>query len=489
MKLFNFINPLWLLKKLTFTIQYQEGDVYDVNGQSVTTLGGYTLDETPSTSQTAPTQNYFTGSGVPWYNNSNNNNQNYGSQSSGNYQGALAPTGNSQYQYNTPAVYNPQADQSFWQNSASEQYSQDWQQQQSSSLNNTQAGSAFNELNKKYNLSETYGQEFQQAWEQAMSQSLGTSQSLNQMQVSDPIGYYNLVMSELAGTSGNTEAGYQALQNILYGATPEFDAQQYQDLQKTAIGQAIATAMSGPQAHGMGETDQDRQAAFAAEAAGVPIAQMSLDAQKEYDFQNLAASIQAADSLASSRGDLVEGLMPTLTSLFGETTSGETIEQQQQLSQMESMATNTMYQQQIAEEIAERIGTSSEWSQEQIDSFSTALSATLATSLGSIFGKSAESGGGKWICSVCVAHGHIDLRLLVKELATIQLNPMLFQKARKGYDIWGIAVARWLSDKPRISKIIAPFARTFMEYITGERNLRHRIMFHSVVKFSELFAK
>jgi hypothetical protein len=432
-----------------------------------------------NTNTNQPSNNYSfnapSNSGSNYYGNSNTGgtggNTNYNP-----YTGALSNWGN-------------QSGRNFGQFSGTQQQSTDTTRQSSQANQQGRFGEVFNNLDTQYGLTSAYGSEFQQSFEEALMNSLVQNQSLQSTSVDDPIGYLPLVLSELGMTTDQSAAGSQGLQSILYGNTPQFDAQAWQRMQQQSIGENVAMAMSQPGMLGLGETDQQRQAAFAGAAAGTPLAQASLEAQSQYDFNNLAAQIQAADTLESSRRDLVQTLLPTLTQYFGSTSEGMSTQETQQLNQISSMLTNQYMQQQVTQSIAQQIGESSGWSEEQVNTFAESLSQTLAESYGSILGTAAEGGGGKWICSVCVAHGWIPFEKLVWEQAIIKLNPHLFEKARKGYDRWGLSLAKWLQDKPRVSRFIAPFAEAFMDYIGGARRWHNRWMFKFVIKTSELFAR
>lgn len=328
----------------------------------------------------------------------------------------------------------------------------------------------------------------------SLTQQQSMGQTTGQTQVTDPINFLQLLQQEQAIAEADTLPATQALVDIVSGGQPiEVDRQAFLDLQNQQIRDAVNQATRGQAALGAGDTDVDRLAAAATARAAAPttaqLAQLELDAA----VNDLAARVQAGEIISGGGAgtQLVAQALQPLTELFGTETVGTTQETstQQVEEQMTQQISSMMQRMAQTEEFTQTLGESLGWSQDQIEEVNSLLSQSIAQSSGLLSGIApVQESGGKYICTVCVNHGFIEVEKLNKELAVLRENPDLFTSAREGYDIWGFKAAEILSERPKLAKLVAPMAEAFMDYILGKRNLGNKLMFHSVVKFSEFVA-
>jgi len=348
--------------------------------------------------------------------------------------------------------------------SDSYQYGASRDQQASTSYGESAYANTANTLSQSLGLTETQTQQLNQALQNLYST---TNTSTTGQTTSLPVNtqaVLKLLQTEQDYLDQDTASAQNFLSGLLSGQnTPTVDRQAYYDELTKQIQQATNTASSQSQLAGLGATDTARQQAFATEAVSSPIVQSLLNAENEMAINTLAAQTQGAETLnqgtAASRlfGDVAPSL---LSQLLGESTSTSSTSAETVNSVAQTLEEQYGYSKTQSQEMAQQLVNESGSSSEFATSLTDAISESIGTAFGRIYGIAPESTkGGKFVCTIMCHHGYLDKRLLQKEVQFFTHNIKRFKWSARGYLSIGPKMALFAYRHPKIAKLFATFVR------------------------------
>lgn len=272
----------------------------------------------------------------------------------------------------------------------------------------------------------------------------GLTTTAGQHGVTDTLGFGQLLQGQAPAAQTNDANRNAYLNDLVNTGGSGFNQQ---------VDAAVRQSQSGPGMQGVGQSGQDRAAAYATEAVA-----------RDNQNQRLAASSQLAGPTAT------QTLASAGNPYLGSTDTGVQANVGTQQGQQNTTGTSTSNTSGTSSQNTSSLGNLFSSSLENQSQAGTSAANNTQIAAGNQPEQgSSKSGGGSVVCTALVERGMLDRVIANAEVDYIKENWDTFKRAAKGYYSFGLPIAKWV----RRSKVVAVLCWPLASACAKEAARRH----------------